>query len=98
MRACSLLEAGGGSPRAAVPGLITAASPAELRLLSTASAAGVHGLSCITACRISSDQGYNSSPPLAGGFFTTEPPGKPLMLEFLKLIFIAKNIFMVKEN
>ena len=37
-----------------------------------------HGLSCSTACRIFPDKGSNLGPPaLAGGFFTTESPGKP---------------------
>ena len=48
------------------------------RLESTGSMVGRHGLSCIETC------GWNlprsgiepTSPALAGGFFTTEPPGK----------------------
>ena len=35
-----------------------------------------HRLSCSKACGIFLDQGSN--PALASGFFTTEPPGKPL--------------------
>ena len=38
-----------------------------------------HRLSCCTARGIFPDQGLNPSPALAGGFFTTEPPGKPWM-------------------
>ena len=38
----------------------------------------VHGLSCSAARGILPDQGSNPwSPALAGGFFTTGPPGKP---------------------
>ena len=37
-----------------------------------------HGLCCSTACGIFLDQGMEPlSPALAGGFFTTEPPGQP---------------------
>ena len=37
-----------------------------------------HGLSCSAAYGIFPDQGSNPvSPALAGGFFTTQPPGKP---------------------
>ena len=41
------------------------------------SVAAGHGLSCSIAWGIFSDQGSNSSPALADGFFPTEPPGKP---------------------
>ena len=42
------------------------------------------GLSCSAAYGIFPDQGLNLvSPVLAGGFFTTEPPGKPSIC-FLK--------------
>ena len=38
----------------------------------------VHGLSCSAAYGTFRDQGSNPvSPALAGGFFTTQPPGKP---------------------
>ena len=43
-------------------------------LQSTDSIITVHGLSCSATCGIFPDQG--SSPALAGGFFTTEPPGR----------------------
>ena len=37
-----------------------------------------HGLSCSEVCAMFPDQGLNTmSPALAGGFFTTRPPGKP---------------------
>ena len=46
------------------------------------------GLSCSTACGIFPDQGLNSvSPALAGRFFTTKLPGKPIT----KTIFEAKK-------
>ena len=36
------------------------------------------GLSCSEVCAMFPDQGLNTmSPALAGGFFTTRPPGKP---------------------
>ena len=42
------------------------------------SVAVAFGLCCSTVCGIFPDQGSNPvSPALAGGFFTTEPPGKP---------------------
>ena len=42
-------------------------------------------LSCPKACGIFPDQGSNpASPALAGGFPTTEPPGKPPEMQFLK--------------
>ena len=34
-------------------------------------------LSCSMVCGIFPDQGSNLSPALAGGFFSTEPPGSP---------------------
>ena len=43
----------------------------------------VHGLSCSEACGILPDQGSNPvSLALAGGFFTTEPPGKSCSFVF----------------
>ena len=51
-------------------------------LESTGSIVVGQGLSCSAACGIFLDQGTNLSllhlPALAGGFFTTEPPGKSL--------------------
>ena len=42
-----------------------------------------HGLSCSTACGTFLDQGSNLfSPALAGGFLTTEPPGKSQVSPF----------------
>ena len=38
-----------------------------------------HGLSCSAACGIFPGQGSNPCSALAGGFFTTEPPGKPTL-------------------
>ena len=46
-------------------------------LESAGSIAVVHGLSCFPANRIFPDQESKLSPVAAGGFFTTEPPGKP---------------------
>ena len=50
----------------------------QLRLpaLETGSIVVAHGPRCFAACRISREQGSN--PVLAGGFFTNDPPGKPL--------------------
>ena len=54
------------------------------RLQSTSSIAVAQGLSCFGACGIFLDQRSNSlSLALAGGFFTTEPPGKPSFSFFL---------------
>ena len=63
---------------------------AACRLSSCGSRALKHKLdSCgVEACGIFPDQGSNLySPALAGRFFTTEPPGKPL---FLLLLFLNK--------
>ena len=51
-----------------------------------------HGLSCSAACGIFPDQGLNQSPALAGGFFTTEPPGKPLNITFYDTLFIGFKV------
>ena len=56
------------------------------RLWSTGWVVVVHGLSCFVACGIFPDHELNLSLALAGRFFTTEPPGKPLSL----YIFIFK--------
>ena len=32
------------------------------------------------------------SPALAGGFFTTEPPGKPLLVGVVNILYQAKEI------
>ena len=43
----------------------------------------MHRLSCSTAYGISPGSGIESvSPALTGGFFTTEPPGKPQLIVF----------------
>ena len=56
----------------------------EERLQSTGSVV-VTRLSCPEACGIFPDQGPNpASPASAGGFPTTEPPGKPPEMQFLK--------------
>ena len=47
------------------------------RLYSTGSVVVVHKFSCSTACGISRPGIKLVSPVLPGGFFTTEPPGKP---------------------
>ena len=66
--------------------LLTAlASPiVEHGLWSPGQIAVVHGLSCSAGCEIFPDKGLigSMSPALAGGFFTTEPPGKPLSCFF----------------
>ena len=58
--------------------LISVASPvAEHGLQSSGSAVVVYGLSCSVAYGIFQDPGIKLVfPALAGGFFTTEPPGK----------------------
>ena len=47
-----------------------------------------HGLSGSSACGVFLDQGWMEpvSPALAGGFFTTEPPGKLPSLQFSNVI------------
>ena len=47
-------------------------------LYSIGSVVVAHGLSCSAVCGIFPDQGWNLSPTLAGRFFTTELPRKPL--------------------
>ena len=42
-----------------------------------------HKFSCSLAWGIFLDQGSNLSPPLAGTFFTAEPPGKPCAILFI---------------
>ena len=58
--------------------LISVASPvAEHRLQSSGSAVVAYGLSCSVAYGIFQEPGIKLVfPALAGGFFTTEPPGK----------------------
>ena len=56
------------------------------RLWSTGWVVVVHGLSCSVACGIFPDEESNLSLALAGRFFTTETPEKPLSL----YIFIFK--------
>ena len=53
----------------------------SLLLWCAGSVAVLHGLSCTAACGVFLDQGSNAA--LAGGFFTTEPSGRPLFLDFL---------------
>ena len=52
---------------------------AARRLDSIGSVAVAQELSCSVACEVSLDQGLIKpvSSALAGGFFSTEPPGKP---------------------
>ena len=52
-----------------------------------ASVAEVHGLRCSEACGIFPDQGSKLFPELVGGFFTTEPPGKPFFLYSVALLY-----------
>ena len=58
---------------AAVPGLY-----------SIGSIVVAHRLSCSVAYGIFPDQGSSLSPALAGGLFTTEPPGKPILYALKK--------------
>ena len=51
--------------------------------LSTGSVAVVYGFHWSAACGIILEQGESVSPALAGGFFITEPPGKPHPTPFL---------------
>ena len=44
------------------------------------------GFGCPEACGICTEQGSPVSPALAGGFFTTESPEKPLLSPFLNLV------------
>ena len=50
------------------------------------------GLSCSVACGIVPVQASNPSPALAGGFFTTEPPGKSSFC-FLKAHVVTVHNF-----
>ena len=89
----SLVEASGGCCLDMVCRLLTVGSPAvrhrlwgewasaavARRLRSASSTLVVHGLRCSTACGIFPEQ-VSVSPALVGGFSTTGPPGKPLLL------------------
>ena len=55
------------------------------RLQSTGSVVVGPGLSCSKACGIFRSEIEPVSPALAGGFFTTEPPGKPLKFYIFKV-------------
>ena len=50
------------------------------------SVVGAHRLSCSSTCRVEP-----RSPPLAGRFFTTEPPGKPKTVQNLSSVFLVIN-------
>ena len=52
------------------------------RLLSIGSVVEAHELSCSAACRISRSGIKSVSPALVSRFFTTKPPGKPLIALF----------------
>ena len=58
-------------------GGVKASLVAEPGLWETDSIVVVHGLTCALARGIFPNQEANSSPALAGGFFTTEPSAKP---------------------
>ena len=80
---CLLLLQSVGSRRVGV-------SSAVCRLQSSVLVA--FGLCCSTACGIFLNQGSNPvSPALAGGFFPTEPPGKPPSLVFKWPMSILKG-------
>ena len=57
-----------------------------------ASVAVVHGLSCSAVGGILPDQESNLFPALAGQFFTTEPPGKPLQFHFEQQLCLTTNL------
>ena len=65
-------------------------------LWSTGSVIVAHGLSCSEAFEIFLDQGSNPYPALAGGFFTVESPGKPLV--FLSLRGYTRILKVLQEN
>ena len=85
----SLVAASKDCSLAVVRGLLVAAISlvAEHELWSTGSVAAVHRFSCSVACGIfrTRDQTLSVSPALVGGFFITEPPGKPLFSFLLKV-------------
>ena len=71
----------------------TGFSSCSSRAEELSSAVVARGRSCSTACGIFLDQGSNPHIlGLAGGFFTTEPPGKPSCNAFLKFSFRAAHI------
>ena len=59
---------------------------------SASSEVEVHGLSCSVVCGIlvPQPQVEPTSPSLEGGFFTTEPPGKPLRNNFIPILLMRK--------
>ena len=75
---CRMLALGTRVSAVVAHGLSSCGSPALEHWLSNCGAQ----LSCSMGCGILSDQGSNPclSPALAGRFYTTEPPGKPLIL------------------
>ena len=58
------------------------------RLWSTSSVVVVHGLSCSEICGLPGSGIESMSPALAGGFFTTEAPGKPKENQLCSVGFI----------
>ena len=54
-----------------------------------------HGLSCCTAFGIFLDQGLKLSPALAGGFFNTEPPGKPSIYVNHNKLLILHQVVLI---
>ena len=73
--------------------LITVAScVAEHWFWDVGSVAGAHGLCCSAAREMCPDQSSNPSPALAGGFFTSEPPGKPSLCFFPVVVVVFKII------
>ena len=86
----SLVQASGSYFLVAVRGLlILAASVVVEDRLKRVQASAAAGLSCSAACGIFLSQGSNwlVSPALAGRFFTTEPPRKPMAVGFLRIYF-----------
>ena len=78
MPGLSLVAVSGGSPLAAVGGLLLAGAslPVEHGLSSAGSVVVVHGLSCSMVCGIFLDQGLNPCPLCINNWTTGEVPAE----------------------
>ena len=74
--------------------MVVASCVAEHGLCGVGSVAGAHGLCCSAACEMCQDQRSNPCPAPAGGFFTSEPPGKPSLCFYLVVVFKIITIWV----
>ena len=74
---------------------VQASGVVALGLWSAGSIVVVHGLSCSGVWDLPRSRIKAMSPALAGGFFTTEPPGKPLgkVFDYLANLLTGNSLF-----